>query len=115
RPGPPTGPPDPFRQPLVSHTIPAAHFPVIKDALSDNHPIDRLLDGLHRDPGEGELVRHTPLIDRAFAAPSVEAILARLDAEQGDDKAFAEETATTIRAKSPTALKVAFSQYRRGK
>lgn len=109
------GPAEAYRQRLVSHTIPAAHFPVIKDALSDNHPIDRLLDGLHRDPGEGELVRHTPLIDRAFAAPSVEAILARLDAEQGDDKAFAEETATTIRAKSPTALKVAFSQYRRGK
>ena len=60
------GPAEAYRQRLVSHTIPAAHFPVIKDALSDNHPIDRLLDGLHRDPGEGELVRHTPLIDRAF-------------------------------------------------
>ena len=46
-----------------------AHFGVIKDALADNHPIDRLLDGLHRDPGEGELVRHTPLINRVFSAP----------------------------------------------
>jgi enoyl-CoA hydratase len=109
------GPAEAYRQRLVSHTIPAAHFPVIKDALSDNHPIDRLLDGLHRDPGEGELVRHTPLIDHAFAAPSVEAILARLDAEQGEDRAFAEETAAAIRSKSPTALKVAFAQYRRGK
>ena len=45
---------------LASHYIPSAYFKVIKDAISDNHPVDRLLDGLHRDPGEGELVRHTP-------------------------------------------------------
>jgi enoyl-CoA hydratase len=109
------GPAEAYRHRLVSHTIPAAHFSVIKDALSDNHPIDRLLDGLHRDPGEGELVRHTPLIDRVFSAPSVEAILARLDEEQGEDEAFARETASEIRKKSPTSLKIAFSQFKRGK
>ena len=104
-----------YRHRLVSHTIPAAHFDVIKDALSDNHPIDRLLDGLHREPGEGELVRYTPLIDRAFSAPSVEAILERLDEERGEDETFAQETAAAIRAKSPTSLKIAFEQYQRGK
>jgi enoyl-CoA hydratase len=109
------GPADAYRQRLVSHFIPAAHFHVIKDALADNHPIDRLLDGLHRDPGEGELVRHTPLIDRAFAAPSVEAILEALDAEDGADAAFAHDTAAEIRKKSPTSLKIAFAQMRRGK
>ena len=70
------GPAEAYRHRLVSHCVPAAHFSVIKDALRDNHPIDRLLDGLHRDPGEGELVRHTPLIDRVFSRGSVEAILA---------------------------------------
>lgn len=109
------GPADAYRQRLVSHFIPAAHFDVIKDALADNHPIDRLLDGLHRDPGEGELVRHTPLIDRAFAAPSVEAILEALDAEEGEDAAFARDTAAEIRKKSPTSLKIAFAQMQRGK
>ena len=109
------GPAEAYRQRLVSHTIPAAHFGVIRDALSDNHPIDRLLDGLHREPGEGELVRHTPVIDRAFSAPSVEAILQRLDNERGEDQAFAEETAEAIRAKSPTSLKIAFGQFQRGK
>ena len=53
---------------LVSHCIPATHFPVIKDAIADNHPIDRLLDGLHKDPGEGELAKLIPTIDRIFAA-----------------------------------------------
>ncbi len=109
------GPAEAYRQRLVTHCIPAAHFSVIKDALADNHPIDRLLDGLHRDPGEGELVRHTPLIDRAFAEPGVEAILAALDAEQGEHAEFAHETAAEIRKKSPTSLKIAFAQMQRGK
>ena len=109
------GPAEAYRHRLVSHCVPAAHFGVIKDALRDNHPIDRLLDGLHRDPGEGELVRHTPLIDRIFSRGSVEAILEGLDSEQGEDEAFARETATEIRKKSPTSLKVAFGQFKRGK
>ena len=109
------GPAEAYRHRLVSHFIPAAHFGVIKDALRDNHPIDRLLDGLHRDPGEGELVRHTPLIDRIFSCGSVEAILEGLDSEQGEDQAFARETAAEIRKKSPTSLKIAFGQFKRGK
>ncbi len=109
------GPAEAYRVKLVSHVIPSAHFPVIVDALSDNHPIDRLLDGLHREPGEGELVRYIPTIARIFSASSVEEILERLDAETGEDEAFAKETAAEIRKKSPTSLKVAFAQMRRGK
>ena len=109
------GPADAYRLGLVTHYIPSGHFHVIKDALSDNHPIDRLLDGLHRDPGEGELARLTPAINRVFSAASVEEILERLDAEQGQDEAWAKATAAEIRKKSPTSLKVAFAQMRRGK
>jgi enoyl-CoA hydratase len=109
------GPADAYRLRLISHYIPAAHFHVIKDALSDNHPIDRLLDGLHRDPGEGELVRLIPAITRIFGASSVEEILDRLDEEQGQDEAWAKATAAEIRKKSPTSLKVVFSQMRRGR
>jgi enoyl-CoA hydratase len=109
------GPADAYRLGLVSHCIPAAHFHVIKDAMSDNHPIDRLLDGLHRDPGEGELVRLTPSIDRIFAAPSVEQILEGLDAMRGETEAWARAAAAEIRRKSPTSLKVALAQMRRGR
>lgn len=109
------GPADAHRLGLVTHYIPSAHFGVIKDALADNHPIDRLLDGLHRDPGEGELVRHTPAINRIFSAASVEAILGGLDAEDGEDAAWAHETAAELRKKSPTSLKIAFQQMQRGK
>jgi enoyl-CoA hydratase/carnithine racemase len=109
------GPADAYRLKLISHYIPAAYFHVVKDALSDNHPIDRLLDGLHRDPGEGELARLTPVIQRIFASSSVEEILDRLDKEQGEDEAWAKATAAEIRKKSPTSLKVAFAQMRRGR
>jgi enoyl-CoA hydratase len=109
------GPADAHRLRLVTHYIPSDHFGVIKDALSDNHPIDRLLDGLHRDPGEGELVHHTPIINRIFSAPSVEEILARLDAEDGADEDWARETAAELRKKSPTSLKIAFAQMQAGK
>ena len=43
------GPADAYRLRLITHYIPAGHFHVIKEAVSDNHPIDRLLDGLHRE------------------------------------------------------------------
>jgi enoyl-CoA hydratase len=109
------GPADAHRLRLVSHYIPSAHFGVIKDALADNHPIDRLLDGLHRDPGEGELVRLTPAIDRIFSVPSVEEVLARLDAEVGEFETWAHETAAELRRKSPTSLKIALAQMKRGK
>ncbi|HUU65884.1 MAG TPA: enoyl-CoA hydratase/isomerase family protein [Methyloceanibacter sp.] len=109
------GPADAHRLRLATHYIPSAHFGVIKDALADNHPIDRLLDGLHRDPGEGELVRLTPAIDRIFSAGSVEDILAGLESEQGEFEDWARETAAELRKKSPTSLKIAFAQMQVGK
>ena len=51
-------------------------------------------------------------IDRTFGQGSVEDILAALDAEHTD---WAQDTANTIRAKSPTSLKIAFRQIREGK
>jgi enoyl-CoA hydratase len=109
------GPADAHRLRLVSHYIPSAQFDVIKTALADNHPIDRLLDGLHRDPGEGELVRQTPAINRIFSADSVEEIMRRLDAEDGEDADWARHTAAELRKKSPTSLKIAFKQMQVGK
>ncbi len=109
------GPAEAYRLKLASHYIPSSCFGVIKDALSDNQPVDRLLDGLHRDPGEGELVLHTPVINRAFSAPTVEEILARLDREEGNDASFAHETAAEMRRKSPTSLKIALKQMQIGR
>jgi enoyl-CoA hydratase len=51
-----------------------------------------------------------------FDGASIEDILARLDAEAagGAQAAWADKVAATIRTKSPTSLKVALAQMRRG-
>ena len=54
--------------------------------------------------------RHRDTIDRAFAASSVEEILERLDLE-GD---WGNETASLLKSRSPTSLKVTFRQMREG-
>ena len=56
-------------------------------------------------------------IDRLFAGDTVEAILAALDREAGSASADAEwaaKTAALMRTKSPTSLKLALAQVRRG-
>jgi len=68
--------------------------------------------------GVGPLTARRAAIDRLFAASSVEGILANLDAEaraSGEDAEWAAETAATIRSRSPTSLKIALAQVRRGK
>ncbi|NJM35396.1 MAG: enoyl-CoA hydratase/isomerase family protein [Rhodomicrobium sp.] len=78
-------------------------------------PIDPLLDGLHRDPGESELSKLRPAIDRIFSSDSVEAILSRLDAETGAHAGWAKETAALIRQRAPLSLKIALRQIREGR
>ena len=53
-------------------------------------------------------------IDRCFSADTVEEILSRLDAEDGEHGEWAAKQAATIRAKSPTSLKIALRQMREG-
>ena len=57
------------------------------------------------------------VIDRLFAGHDVEDILAALDREASSTSADAEwagKTAVTMRTKSPTSLKLALAQVRRG-
>lgn len=70
------------------------------------------LQGLVEGAGVPMLALHRPLIDRAFAAESVEAIMAALAADGSD---FAAKTLADMRAKSPTALKLALRLARLGR
>jgi enoyl-CoA hydratase len=72
-----------------------------------------LLGAFAEPPGQGMVNRAA--IDRLFAGARIEDILARLDAETGSDGAWATATAATIRTKSPTSLKLALAQVRRGR
>ncbi len=99
---------DAYRLRLATHCIPAARFPEIVEHLVEGDPIDAVLDVMHEAPGEGRLDALRQTIDRVFAAPSVEAILAALDAEAGEHAEWARRIAADLRTRSPLALKVTF-------
>ena len=69
-------------------------------------------------PGIGPIQVHRDTVGRLFGADRVEDILSALDAASlaaGADADFARRAAAAIRTKSPTSLKVALAQLRRGK
>jgi enoyl-CoA hydratase len=81
-------------------------------------PVDALLAAFSEPATGGQVQLDRHAIDRLFAADRVEDILSALDAAallEGPEADFARATAATIRTKSPTSLKIALSQLRRGK
>ncbi len=99
----------------ATHCIDSAAFPQIRQAVIEGEPIDPVLDGLHRDPGESAMRARQDAIDRIFSAAAVEEILERLDRETGAHEDWAKETAALLRTRCPLSLKVAHRQIREGR
>ncbi len=97
---------------IATHRVASARFAELSEALCGTVPVDAILAAFAESAGEAKFAPHRATIDRLFASDRVEDILAALDADQGE---FARKAAATIRAKSPTALKVALAQVRRGR
>jgi enoyl-CoA hydratase len=106
---------DAFYLGLVTHCIPSSSFDAVRAAIVEGDPIDPVLASLHEAPGQGEIQRMRPVIDRIFSAGSVEEILARLDAETGEAGDWAHEAAAAIRRGAPLSLKAAYRLVREGK
>jgi enoyl-CoA hydratase len=103
---------DAYRLGLATHCIPAARFAEIEAAIRDADPVDPVLDGRHEDPGPGELEPLRPAIARCFAADTVEGIVGRLSAEQGEHAAWAQGVLAELARHSPTSLKIAHRHIR---
>lgn len=103
---------DAHRLGLASHCISASHYSTIKASLLDGDPVDPLLDGLHEDPGPGEIGPYEPLIAEAFGAESVPAILRVLETTTGALADWAKATAGEMRKKAPFSLALTFAQIR---
>ncbi|MGD9785135.1 MAG: enoyl-CoA hydratase/isomerase family protein [Hyphomicrobiaceae bacterium] len=103
---------DAYRLGLVTHCIPGESFAGIVAALSDAQPIDPLLDGLHVDPGAGELAAMDGLLAVAFAGDSVEQIVSRLESVSGAGKDFAAGVLADLAKRSPTSLKITLRHLR---
>ena len=80
--------------------------------LADPSAIETLLTEFEADAGEPPIAQHRDVIDAAFAAPTVEAILQAL---REDGSPFAIAQHDTLLTKSPQTMKVAHRQLRTGK
>jgi enoyl-CoA hydratase len=104
---------------IATHTISANARDLLIEALGaadwrgdPARTVETILSRHAMDPGQPTLPAHRSVIDSAFASDRVEDILAALDAQGGD---FAGEAAATIRRMSPTSLKIALAEMRRGR
>ncbi|MGW0865170.1 enoyl-CoA hydratase/isomerase family protein [Streptomyces sp. NPDC002611] len=94
---------------LADHHVPSEALERFVDDLA-GLPVREALDRHVRPAPEGELAGRREWIDSCFASDTVEEIVQRLLAH-GDPAA--KETAETLLAKSPTALKVTLTALRR--
>jgi enoyl-CoA hydratase len=103
---------------IVTHHIRSARWRDLIEALCGTVPVDAVLGAFAEGLPDGPLTAHTRAIDTLFAGYRVEDILDALEQEthaRGRDAGFASATAAVIRSKSPTSLKIALAQVRRGK
>lgn len=103
---------------LAGWRVPSQRWPGLIEALCEPSPVDGILNRMSEPAGEGPVMARRSAIDRLFAGDRVEDILSRLDAEAagaGTDAEFARAAAAAIRTKSPTSLRIALAQMRRGK
>jgi enoyl-CoA hydratase len=97
---------------LATHWVPSDEWPILLDALErGDEPCDVVLE-MDRLIPDAPLSELRVKIDRIFAASSVEDILNVLDR---DRKEWSHATAALIRGRSPTSLKLAYSQIRAGR
>ncbi|HMI95887.1 MAG TPA: enoyl-CoA hydratase/isomerase family protein [Micropepsaceae bacterium] len=105
------GPSDMLYTGAATHFIPAAKFAAIAPRLAKGEPVDRVLESMNEQPGPPPLADHRAVIDRVFSASSMEDLMERLN-EAG---AWGRETASLLRERSPTSLKLTFRQMREGR
>jgi enoyl-CoA hydratase len=96
---------------VATHFVPMKDWPALIADLAAGKSVDRVVNRKGEDLPAGFLADHRASIDKIFAHGSVEEILTALDADHTD---WSRDTAKTIRAKSPTATKLAFRQVREG-
>jgi enoyl-CoA hydratase len=107
------GPADAYHLGLVTHCVETRHFEAVVSGIEQADPVDPLVDDLHRDAGDGEVIRHGEMIARCFSASTVAEIRARLDREAGEHKAFAQQAKTAMAAFSIADLEDRLALIRR--
>jgi enoyl-CoA hydratase len=102
---------------VATHRVPSAQFPSLIEALCGAVPLDVPLAEYVQPAASGAVAARAATIETLFGANRIEDILAALDARGaagGADAEFASASAALIRSRSPTSLKIALAQMRRG-
>ena len=100
---------------VCTHHVSAARFADLTEALYGNVSVDATLAAFAEPAPGGEITAKAGLIDRLFAGNEIEDILAALDQEAAEEAGtWAGRIAALIRTKSPTSLRVALEQMKRG-
>ena len=102
---------------VCTHHVPASRFPDLTEALCGNVSVDATIAAFAEPVSSGEIVAKKELIDRLFAGNQIEEILVSLDREagaNGENAAWAGKIAAIVRTKSPTSLRIALEQMKRG-
>jgi enoyl-CoA hydratase len=94
---------------LMTHAVAQADFDAVIAALARGDSVDVAIKPHVRKIAPGPLMAHRRRIATSFGAATVEGVLERLDR---DGSEFARQTAQTIRAMSPTSVKIVFRQIR---
>jgi enoyl-CoA hydratase len=103
---------------VATHYVASPRFPELLDALAGTVPVDAVVSAFAEKLGIGPLSIYRQAIDRLFSGERIEQILEALDREsisRNSEAGWAGATAAAIRGKSPTSLKIALAQLRRGK
>ena len=97
---------------IATHFVPAARTQELLAILEGGAEPDLALRSFVEHLSEAPLAEAREAIDRTFSESSVEGILTAFDS---DGSHWAQQTAATIRKKSPTSLKITLEQLRRGR
>jgi enoyl-CoA hydratase len=104
---------------LADHYVETARLAELENALAAadwsagaaGEVVGAAIREFESPPGTSKLAEQHAAIDRCFAKPSIEEIIAALE---GEGSEWAENTLETLRACSPTSLKVTVAQLRQG-
>ncbi len=96
---------------LATHVVASDRCEALKDALATGGEIAAVLAGFAEPPGPAPIRERLPAIAQAFSQDRVEAILARLAADESDWAAVQQDL---LARKCPTTLKVGLRLIREG-
>lgn len=102
----------------ATHHVRSDRFADLRDALCGTASVDAVLNAFAEPRGQGPMTARRAALGRLFGGNRIEDILAALDAEAASnspDAEWAKATAAAMRTKSPTSLKLALAQMRRGR